>query len=295
MVERGGRRISVGGIAQQEQDGRDSGGDLGSQSTPSLDDPARIRLVCLERVGSNLGRCRALTLQRSKTHGADQTRLAAVRLVDRRVGDGGVGCDRLDSCRGVAVLVEAVQRGIEQGGVGLARSFESGRRVVATAPLTLTGGWLSLNSLQSTGMKEGLLTMTAQPTNLVDRLRTATNAHDLDAIADCFADTYRNETPVHPARNFVGRQQVRANWEHILAAVPDVTAEVIRQVVDGDVVWSEWEMRGTRRDGQLHLMRGVIIFGVNDDRATWARFYLEPAELDDKDADAAVRAIVGTA
>jgi len=127
MVERGGRRISVGGIAQQEQDGRDSGGDLGSQSTPSLDDPARIRLVCLERVGSNLGRCRALTLQRSKTHGADQTRLAAVRLVDRRVGDAGVGCDRLDSCRGVAVLVEAVQRGIEQGGVGLSRSFESGR------------------------------------------------------------------------------------------------------------------------------------------------------------------------
>jgi len=70
---------------------------------------------------------------------------------------------------------------------------------------------------------------------------------------------------------------------------------VIRQVVDGDVVWSEWEMRGTRRDGQLHLMRGVIIFGVEDGRATWARFYLEPAEFDDQDADAAVRAIVGTA
>jgi len=144
-------------------------------------------------------------------------------------------------------------------------------------------------------MKEGLPTMTAEPTNLVERLRTATNAHDLAAIADCFADTYRNETPVHPARNFVGRQQVRSNWEHILAAVPDVTAEVIRQVVDGDVVWSEWEMRGTRRDGQLHLMRGVIIFGVDDGRATWARFYLEPAELDGQDADAAVRTIVGGA
>jgi len=144
-------------------------------------------------------------------------------------------------------------------------------------------------------MKVGLPNMTAATTDVLDRLRDATNAHDLDAIAGCFADTYRNETPVHPSRNFVGRQQVRSNWEQILAAVPDVTAEVIRRVVDGDMVWSEWEMRGTRRDGHSHLMRGVIIFGVADQRAIWARFYLEPVDDDGRDADAAVRAIVGNA
>lgn len=49
-------------------------------------------------------------------------------------------------------------------------------------------------------------------------------------------------------------------------------------MVDGDVVWTEWEHRGTRRDGSPHLMRGVVIFGVVDGLAAWARFYLEPVQ-----------------
>src|SRR3954468_12032316 len=102
---------------------------------------------------------------------------------------------------------------------------------------------------------------------MVERLLNATNAHDLDAVVDCFAEDYRNDTPVHPRRSFDGRAQVRSNWEQIFAAVPDITASVIASAVQGDVVWSEWEMRGSRRDGAQHLMRGVIIFGVHDDQA----------------------------
>ena len=48
-------------------------------------------------------------------------------------------------------------------------------------------------------------------------------------------------------------------------------------------------MRGTRRDGQSHLLRGVVIFGVEGDQAIWARFYLEPVETGGPDADEAVR------
>ena len=132
-------------------------------------------------------------------------------------------------------------------------------------------------------------------TTVVDRLRAATTAHDLDAIVDCFSGAYRNETPIHPGRGFTGRAQVRANWQHILAAVPDVVAEVTRQVIDGDTIWSEWEMRGTRGDGQAHLMRGVIIFGIADDAIAWARFYLEPVDAGAEGADGAVRRIVGNA
>jgi limonene-1,2-epoxide hydrolase len=124
-------------------------------------------------------------------------------------------------------------------------------------------------------------------------LERATNEHDLDRLVDCFADHYRNETPVHPARSFRGREQVRANWRRIFAAVPDVRAQVLRSVVDGATVWSEWEMSGTRRDGVAHLMRGVVIFEVDDRRATSARFYLEPVDRSDTDVDAAVRADVG--
>lgn len=124
------------------------------------------------------------------------------------------------------------------------------------------------------------------------RLEKATNDHDLDALVDCFASGYRNETPAHPDRSFQGTEQVRANWRQIFEFVPDVRSRVLGQAVDGSDVWSEWEMSGTRRDGTPHLMRGVIVFGLDGDRAVSARFYLEPVEQDGTTVDDAVRAQV---
>src|SRR6478752_2883986 len=126
------------------------------------------------------------------------------------------------------------------------------------------------------------------PQAMVNRLARATSDHDIDALVACFAEDYENETPVHPARGFRGRDQVRKNWEQIFAFVPDVRAEVIRFAVDGQTVWSEWEMTGTRRDGSDHRMRGVIIFGVAGGAASWARFYLEPVDQEPGDVDQAV-------
>ena len=127
------------------------------------------------------------------------------------------------------------------------------------------------------------------PAALVDRLQQATNDHDLDALVGCFAPDYRNETPAHPERGFTGREQVAKNWTQIFSAIPDVRAEVLRCAVDGDTVWSEWEHRGTRPDGSAHIMRGVIIFGVDDGMASWARFYLEPVQDSSGTVDDAVR------
>lgn len=124
---------------------------------------------------------------------------------------------------------------------------------------------------------------------MVDRLVAATNAHDVDAVAACFAEDYENETPVHPSRGFRGRGQVRQNWEQIFAFVPDLRADVTRSVIDGDTAWTEWEMRGTRRDGTSHQMRGVVLFGVRDGVAQWARFYLEPVDAGTATVDDAVR------
>lgn len=127
----------------------------------------------------------------------------------------------------------------------------------------------------------------------IDRLVRATNEHDLESIAGCFAEDYHNETPAHPARGFQGRAQVRRNWEQILTFVPDIHVEVVRSAVEADAVWSEWEMRGTRRDGKQHWMRGVIVFGVGGDAIRWARFYLEPVDESEKTVDAAVVEQVG--
>jgi hypothetical protein len=138
----------------------------------------------------------------------------------------------------------------------------------------------------------GFAASDGHPAAMVDRLLQATNAHDIEALVDCFSPAYRNETPAHPARGFQGQAQVRRNWEQIFAMVPDVTASVLRRSVADDEVWSEWEMRGTRRDGSAHVMRGVIIFGVSDGRASWARFYLEPIDEGSGDVNDAVRRAV---
>jgi ketosteroid isomerase-like protein len=130
---------------------------------------------------------------------------------------------------------------------------------------------------------------TESTASVLTRLERATNAHDLNALVACFAPDYRNETPAHPARSFVGREQVRRNWEQIFAGIPDLTAKVLRSAVSGNDAWTEWEHRGTRRDGSVHVMRGVVIFGVSDGVLAWARFYLEPVQEGSENVDAAVR------
>ena len=128
---------------------------------------------------------------------------------------------------------------------------------------------------------------------VLERLAAATNGHDLDALVDCFAPDYRNETPAHPAQGFTGRDQVRRNWEQIFAAMPDLTARVLRSCCDGEVVWSEWQMTGSRPDGSTMQMAGVILFGARDGRFSWARFYLEPVQAGGPDVNQALRQHTG--
>ena len=124
--------------------------------------------------------------------------------------------------------------------------------------------------------------------DVVGRLVAAANAHDLDALAGCFAPDYVNQAPAHPLRGFRGRDQVRRNWAAIFAGVPDIAARVTAAAADGERVFTEWEMSGTRRDGTPHAMAGVIIFGIRGDQIVSARFYLEPVESASGDVNAAV-------
>ncbi len=137
------------------------------------------------------------------------------------------------------------------------------------------------------------LTVDTHPMAVVERLRAAVNAHDLDALVSCFTPGYISEAPAHPARDFVGSAQVRQNWGQILAAVPDLRAELVRSTVAGDTVWTEWDWTGTRRDGQPHHMAGVTIQGVADDAIAWVRFYMEVVEAGGQGPEAAVRQAVG--
>ena len=126
----------------------------------------------------------------------------------------------------------------------------------------------------------------------IDRLLQATNRHDLEAVVACFSEGYENVTPAHPARGFRGRSQVHRNWEQMFQFVPDIVAEVTDRASSGSWVWTEWTMRGTRRDGTRHEMCGVIVFRVTDGLIDCARFYLEPVDAGAATVDDAVQAQV---
>ena len=125
-------------------------------------------------------------------------------------------------------------------------------------------------------------------------LRDATNTRDVERVVACFAADYVNETPAHPARGFTGIDQVRRNWTQIFAAVPDHTAALVASSQHGETVWTEWEMSGKRLDGRRHLLRGVIVFTVREGLAASARFYVEPVDDAEVDADSAVGRIVSS-
>ena len=131
------------------------------------------------------------------------------------------------------------------------------------------------------------------PIAAIELLVRATNAHDLEGIVSCFADDYTLDAPIHPARSFRGKEQVRRNWTQILGAVRDISVRILRSTCDGGTVWSEWEMAGTRRDGGAHLMCGVFIFGVSEGLVRWGRMFLEPVDPAGPDVDAATRDQLG--
>ena len=136
-------------------------------------------------------------------------------------------------------------------------------------------------------------TQTLSPGAVIDRLAAVTAAHDLEALVGCFATDYVNETPAHPARGFTGREQVRRNWSQLFAAIPDLRTEVVARAVDGDTVWTEWDMQGTRRDGATTHLRGVMVFRVGDGLIRSVRFYLEPVDPASSTMDDNVAVITG--
>lgn len=127
------------------------------------------------------------------------------------------------------------------------------------------------------------------PAAVVERIQRAVNEHDLDALGGCFQVDYRSEQPIHPDRAFRGREQMRNNWAQIFGAVPDITADVLRCAVDGDTAWTEWELRGTRRDGAKQVTAMVTIGGVHQGEFTWMRLYIEAVSTGEG-IDAAIRA-----
>jgi len=109
-------------------------------------------------------------------------------------------------------------------------------------------------------------------------MRAALDAHDLDAFVGFFREDYVGERPRHPGSPMSSRDDVRRNWEEVLSDVADLRVDVPAAVEDGNTIWSEWRAYGTARSGATLELRGVIIFGIQDDQVAWSRMYMEPVE-----------------
>jgi ketosteroid isomerase-like protein len=131
------------------------------------------------------------------------------------------------------------------------------------------------------------------PLAVAAALANAMNAGDIEAFVSLFSEDYDSRQPVHPDRDFRGREQVRANWSAVFSGVPDFRAELVASAADADTAWTEWRWDGTHNDGSRLEMAGVIVLGVQRGSITWARLYVEPVESAGEGIDAAVRAMSG--
>jgi hypothetical protein len=118
----------------------------------------------------------------------------------------------------------------------------------------------------------------SSPKLVFERMIQAANRHDLDAMVACFATDFRSEQPFHPERNFVGQVGVRKNWSFFFSTMPDFRVEILSEVVEGDIVWTELHYHGTQADGTKLTTRGVTIQGIQADQIVWARLYIETVQ-----------------
>jgi ketosteroid isomerase-like protein len=113
---------------------------------------------------------------------------------------------------------------------------------------------------------------------LLEQMRAALDAHDLDAFVEFFREDYIGERPRHPGSPVSSREDVRANWAEVISDVPDLRVDVPAAIQDGNTIWSEWRAYGTARSGAMLELRGVIIFGLQGEKVAWSRMYVEPVE-----------------
>jgi uncharacterized protein (TIGR02246 family) len=122
-----------------------------------------------------------------------------------------------------------------------------------------------------------------------EQVRDAQNARDAEMFASLVAPDYTSAQPVHPGREFTGRDQVLANWTAMFSGMPDFTSELLAVVVDGEQEWAEWHWHGHHADGSAFEMRGTTIFLIRDGLIADGRLYMEPVDQVVQDIDSAVR------
>lgn len=113
------------------------------------------------------------------------------------------------------------------------------------------------------------------PKRLLERLHTALNTRDLTNLLHCLQVDFEQIYPAAPSGNTTGLEAARSSWENIFQTYPDFRADLLRQAIEGNMIWTEWRWLGKQNGGASGLdQNGVVIFGVEEGLIAWARFYM---------------------
>ncbi len=111
------------------------------------------------------------------------------------------------------------------------------------------------------------------------------NAHDLDGVIATFGDAARYDDEPWGAR-YEGRDQVRQFYAQLMAALPDLSIEIVRRHVAAETIVLEVIIRGTQMGAWRGLpgtgrrleipLCGIYTFS-SDDRLAGERIYYDRA------------------
>jgi ketosteroid isomerase-like protein len=124
-----------------------------------------------------------------------------------------------------------------------------------------------------------------QMPDVVEQLYKAWNRHDIFRLGRYLHPHYLSINPLHPERNFNGRERALLGWDAVFDGVPDFQADLLDCAVTGDCIWTEWRWHGHTRDGIPYEAGGVMIFRLIDGLITSARLYTETRVCTGPDVD----------
>ena len=113
------------------------------------------------------------------------------------------------------------------------------------------------------------------PKRLLERFHTALNTRDITNLVQLLQVDYEFFDPAHPERNTMGLEAARTAWNGIFTRYPGFRADLLRQAIEGNTIWSEWRWAGGPQGNENGFQQvGVIIFGVEQGLLAWARTYM---------------------
>lgn len=112
---------------------------------------------------------------------------------------------------------------------------------------------------------------------LIDRIVTAYNAHDTDALIANYASDITYWSALDGLQE--GIDAVRGHIDHLHATLPDEQMRALTVITDGDTTVAEFESTGTNPVGKPYAIEFTEVFEVREGKVSSIKVYLDPEEV----------------